>query len=77
MAVIVTFVEELTVLVEMLKVPEVCPCATVMLAGIVKEVFEFAESCTTCPLIDAGLSKVIVPIEELPPINDDGETVNE
>jgi len=76
LAVTVIFTEEATAFVAMLKVPEVLPASTVMLAGRIKSSSGEADRCTTCPPSGAGLLKVTVPTEDEPAVTEAGDIVN-
>jgi hypothetical protein len=66
-AVIVTDVEEVTVLVVIGNVAVVAPAATVTLAGTVATEVRLLESVTTIPPAGAGPFNVSVPVDEFPP----------
>jgi hypothetical protein len=66
-AVIVTDVDDVTVLVVIGNVAVVAPAATVTLAGTVATEVRLLESVTTIPLVGAGPFNVTVPVDEMPP----------
>ena len=65
--VMIAEVKVLTAVVVTGKVVVVAPAATVTLAGTVAMVLSL-DSVTTAPPAGAGLLKVTVPVEELPPV---------
>lgn len=73
--VMVTGVEEVTVLVVTVKVALVAPAKTVTLAGTVAAAL-LSESVTTAPPVGAAPVNVTVPCEELPPTTLAGFTVS-
>jgi hypothetical protein len=66
-AVIVTDVEDVTVLVVIVNVAVVAPAATVTLAGTVATEVRLLESVTAIPPAGAGPFRVTVPVDGLPP----------
>jgi hypothetical protein len=76
--VIVTAVEALTALVVTVKVAVVAPEATVTLAGVVEDALLSDSVTVLWELVPtAGLVKVTVPVEELPPVTPVGLIVTE
>jgi hypothetical protein len=73
--VIVTAVEEATVLVVAVKVAVVAPAATVTEAGTWAAAVLLDDRETTAPPVGAGLSRVTVPVEDTPPSTEVGFTL--
>lgn len=66
-AVMVTFVEDVTVFVVTVKVAVVAPAATVTFAGTVATEVLLLERVTAMPPAGAGPLRVTVPVDGLPP----------
>jgi hypothetical protein len=73
-AVIVAEAAVATAVVVIVNVPEVAPAATVTLAGGTALAL-LEDKVTTSPPVGAGPVKVTVPVEDVPPTTDVGETV--
>lgn len=76
-AVMVTFQVVKNEVVEMLKVPVDAPAAMVMLAGTLDTRVLFVRRDTFVPAAGAGAVSVMVPVTEVPPFTEEGETETE
>jgi len=66
-AVIVTLVTAPTDTLVTVKVAVVAPAGTVTLAGVVVDAL-LSDKVTTAPPVTAGVSRVTVPVEDVPPV---------